>query len=402
MPKHLKALPDRFGEQEKKIIESYFKVDCDWIHTEEGLEKNNHKRICPDHGYRHKRTPDDATFRMLIDMFPTYPMQAWGDVFGVGRESIRQMHKRVFDSSYGDQKMKAIYGLVPDTDILEEFADALANKTATTKQNICDYLGIHESYVNYWMRKEDSIREMIQSAERKRQYNIANPTQLKCYRCGIVKEVSLFHKSTKTSHGYTTTCKECSIATVEYYYQKRKAEFSPETIASEKKCVNCKQVKHRDKFHISRGMSGGLQSMCIPCQDKKALGHPKRKQKFIDAGCDVDKTCTHCKTLKSYWDFYLVTPDPSNNPQIKFATKVCRECVTKAMEAFGLKGSGFHGAFRSKAAKYGGMNPYIVAKDYASGVWDTSRTGKYSGSKKGRPRRHWKWSDFVEAYGEEE
>ena len=44
MPKHLKALPDRFGEQEKKIIESYFKVDCDWIHSEEGLEKNNYKK----------------------------------------------------------------------------------------------------------------------------------------------------------------------------------------------------------------------------------------------------------------------------------------------------------------------------------------------------------------------
>ena len=135
----------------------------------------------------------------------------------------------------------------------------------------------------------------------------------------------MFHKSTKTSHGYTTTCKECSIATVEYYYQKRK-RFSPRDNSPEKKCVNCKKVKHRDISHIKRYV-GWITKYVAPCQDKKALGHPKRKQKFIDAGCDVDKTCTHCKTLKSYCDFYLVTPDPSNNPEIKFATKVCRECA---------------------------------------------------------------------------
>ena len=32
------------------------------------------------------------------------------------------------------------------------------------------------------------------------------------------------------------------------------------------------------------------------------------------------------------------------------------------------------------------MNPFEVAKDYATGVWDTSRIGKYGGSKKGRPK----------------
>lgn len=399
---HLKSLPSRFGEKEKKIIESYFKVDCNWIHTEEGREKVSHKKKCPDHGFRHKRTPDDYTYRVLFEMFPYYPMEAWGQLFGVSREQIRQLHVRAFNSSYGDEKRKAIYGLVPDMDILEEFADALATKTAITKQNICDFLGIHEAYVNYWMRKEETVKELVQSAEKKRKYNIENPTFLKCYRCGEVKDVSLYHKSQHTVHGYTTTCKDCSVATVKYYYRKRKEEFANETIASEKQCTKCKKVKHRENFHIAKGMTGGLQSMCISCTDKAAQQHPLRKKKFIDAGCDVDKTCTHCKTFKSYWDFFLVTPQPSTNPEYKFATKVCRECVRKAMEVFGLKGSGFHGAFRSKAAKYGSMNPFEVAKDYATGVWDTSRSGKYSGSKKGRPKRNWKWSDFVEAYGEEE
>ena len=152
-----------------------------------------------------------------------------------------------------------------------------------------------------------------------------------------------FHNSKKTRHGYSRTCKECSVAQVSSYYEKRKEEFDPTKIASEKKCTSCKVVKHRRYFDLSKGQSGGLQSNCRQCMERFQMSNKKRKQKFIDFDLDVNKECkTEGCTTVDYWDYYLVRPNPQHRPHV---TDYCRYCVKEVGSRFD-KGQSYINTYR--------------------------------------------------------
>jgi len=397
MPRNYKHIPNKFNQEQIDVIESYWKIDCDWITS--NIEAVDRSKICPTHGFRHKRTPDDMTYRKLYEMFPEFPMQAWADVFSVGRESIRQQHERVFGSNYGDDRQEAVNGIAPDMEKIDAYIESLATKPTLSPETILTFLGIAPSYIVYWQNKVPEIKEAITKAKVDREHLKKNPKELKCYRCGITKDVKSFHNSTKTVHGYTTTCKECSIATVKYYYGKRKREFSPDKIASEKKCTVCKEVRHRKWFHLSKGQSGGLQSTCITCQDKQEKKSPERKRKFKEAGLDSNQICKGCKKDKDCLEYFLIVPDRFRHPENKWKTTYCRTCIRDAAKLFGLSGPKFTSSYRSKSGDYGRTNPYEFAKIMAEGKLPKYVGGNIVKEDKGKV---YSWQSFINEYGEEE
>jgi hypothetical protein len=317
----------QFNEEQIKNIESYFYIDCEMIH-DESVSLKKKMMICPVHKTKHERLPDADTFKMLIEMYPNYTMQAWGDVFKTTREAVRVLYAKAFNgANMGRDRLISLYGEEPNMEIIKEYTDLIANKPAIPLKSIGQFVDVSENYIQYWKIRNQEVSDMFDNAIKKREYRKDNPEQLKCYRCKLILPVEDFHKSEKSRHGYSRTCKECSIAQVSAYYEKRREEFDPQNIASEKKCSTCKVIKHRRDFHIARGMSGGLQSNCIQCMDAMQKSNAGRKQKFKDFGLDVNKDCKSedCSS-KDYWDFYLIRPNPSHRP---FVSDYCRACVKK-------------------------------------------------------------------------
>jgi len=347
----------RFTETDKSVINQYWNITCDFIKTEK-----NTRLTCPEHGIQHKRTPDTFTYEQLYKMFPTYPMEAWAEVFFVTREAIRLLHWKTFQTSFGQDRKTALFGTSPDMEKINEYAKFLYEKPKHDKRKIADWLDISEGYIKYWRNRNDDVAKIIEHGESKRQEALTNPTVLKCYRCHIQKPVSEFHKSKKTRHGYTATCKQCSVAGVVYHYEKRKAEFDITNLATEKKCTVCKRIRHREHFHISKAQSGGLQSTCISCSEKHALEHPKRKQKFIDAGFTAPCLCKTCEEYLEPYKFYLIKPNPRYIPELTLISQHCRDCIKDVARKNKVSFMSLAQRMRTVASDFGKISPEIVVQ----------------------------------------
>ena len=354
-------LPDgnkRFSISDKTIINQYWNITCEFIKNEK-----NARLTCPEHGMQHKRTPDTYTYKQLYEMFPTYPMEAWAEVFFVTREAIRLLHYRTFKTSFGQDRKTALFGMEPDMEKINEYAKLLYEKPKRDKRKIADWLDVSEGYLKYWRKKSDEVSKIIEYGESKRQDVLSNPKTIKCYRCHTVKPVNMFHNSKHTRHGYTRTCKDCSVAGVEFYYEKRKAEFDITNIATEKKCTVCKRIRHREHFHLSRAQSGGLQSTCIDCSEKHSLEHPKRKQKFIDAGFTDKCFCKTCEQYLAPYKFYLIKPSPKYTPDLTLIAKHCRDCIKDVAYKNKVSFPALAQRMRTKFSDFGKISPEVVVKN---------------------------------------
>ena len=321
----------QFNEEQIKEIYKYFYIDCEMIH-DESVSLSKKMMICPIHKMKHERLPDADTFTMLLEIYPNYTMQAWADVFKTTREAVRILYKKTFGTDMGRDRLLSVYGESPDIDKIKEYTDLLANKPRVAMKSIFAFVDVTENYIQYWKVRNQEVSDMFDEAIRIREHKLDNPENLKCYRCKLTLPVEDFHNSKYSRHGYSRTCKECSIAQVSAYYEKRKEEYDPTKIASEKKCSYCKVVKHRRYFDLSKGQSGGLQSNCRQCMERFQVSNKKRKQKFIDFGLDVNKECkTEGCTTVDYWDYYLVRTSPQARPNV---TDYCRFCVKEVAKRF--------------------------------------------------------------------
>jgi hypothetical protein len=335
LPKDL--LTRRFTEEDIEEIKKYYWIDCEWLDKQEKFNGVG-SRKCPTHGRIHYRLPDQLTFKLLVDLFPTYPMEAWAEVYKVSREAVRILYAQSVDSdrrnSYGEDREKTIYGEKPDWKRLGAYFRDVKEKLYIPNQYLLGYHDLTQSYVKYWMNRNKNVNSGYKKAHEVRTQKQNNPDEQKCYRCGEVKKINEFHHSAKTVTGYTKTCKFCSRASVKAYYIKHHENFNPENIPSEQKCRLCKQTKHRSKFHISRGTSTGLQSDCIKCMNEVQLriqhGHKSRKKKFQEAGLDKNKVCLHCLKEKDYWNFYLLKYRPYSKNKAEFSSTYCIDCVKDA------------------------------------------------------------------------
>lgn len=318
-----------FNQEQIQEIQKYFYIDCEMIH-DDSVSLKKKMMICPIHNMKHERLPDANTFKMLTEMYPGYTMQAWADVFKTTREAVRILYSKAFGSSMGEDRLIYLYGKSPDFEKIQEYVDILANKPYVAMKSIFGFCDVTENYIQFWKLRNEEVADMFDKALKTREEKLDNPVTLKCYRCKLELPVKDFHNSKQTRHGYSRTCKECSVAQVSSYYEKRKEEFDPTKIASEKKCARCKVVKHRKWFDLSKGQTGGLQSNCRLCMEAMQANNAKRRQKFSQFSLDINKECKGeaCNTV-DYWDFYLLRPAPKARPHV---SDYCRFCIKEFAE----------------------------------------------------------------------
>ena len=318
----------RFNEEDKRIISEYWFVGC----------TRGANQICDTHGVKHRRTPDLVTFTKLVELYPTAPLQAWGEVFNVTRESIRVLHMQISDNkSWKNTRQEAMFGSEPDKEKFNMFFDKFSSNIKDTKSEILDVCNISKSELSHWLRKDTKLNEQYENARAKRKHKKNFPTHITCYRCGIEKPVDEFGASKDFVNGKARTCKVCNRTQVKTYMLKRAEEFDPTQIDKGKVCPKCNTYKTRASYNIAKKNKGGLQAHCIRCQDKMQRANPVRKAKFVDAGFDKsDYDCVNCRKSQPVTEYYLIR-FVENGRYKKIMTDTCRECVDDFYSTLGDK-----------------------------------------------------------------
>ena len=97
-----------------------------------------------------------------------------------------------------------------------------------------------------------------------------------CNCCNEIKHISQFHKNKINPNGYDRRCKECNLNNKKEY-RKRKAELATKELRTKtifnfpviyKPCIECKEIKHIDRFRKHIGCKSGYLGKCIACVNK--------------------------------------------------------------------------------------------------------------------------------------
>lgn len=314
---------NNFTDEEIQDVKEHWFIDCDYFNK---LGKKESKR-CPDHGYRHRKLPDIDTLMVLLSKYPDKSLQMWADLFGTTRQAVEILYRSHTGENWSTRKLEAIFGKEPDMDLLSKYFDAVASRPNMRKTLIKEFIGVREQYVRYWVRNNDTVKQMYEDAEALRKLAKENPTELKCNRCHIWQPVDAFGNSSKTVHGYSLTCSSCNRASVKTYQAKRKEDWDPKNTLVEKHCPGCLRTRPRDAYYIAKSMPGGLQIYCKFCMDKSHKEHPRRKQKFIDAGISTeDRNCILCNRDRRFYEYYLLVENRYQKDSKKFQGDVCTHC----------------------------------------------------------------------------
>lgn len=310
----------RFSEEDKQIISQYWFVGC----------TRHANQTCDTHGVKHRRTPDLVTFTKLIELYPTAPLQAWGEVFNVTREAIRVLHMQISDNaSWRNTRELAMFGEKPNLEKFKMFFEKYANNSKETKAEILSNCDITDAELQHWLRKDLELNEQYESALALRKHNKNYPTHITCYRCGLEKSVNEFGSSKSFVNGKARTCKVCNRTQVKTYMLKRAEEFDLTQIDKGKVCPGCNIYKSRASYNISKNNRGGLQAHCIKCNHRMQSSNPIRKAKFVEAGFEMSHyDCVNCKDAKPVTDYYLIRFSPKGDSYwVTIKTDTCRSCV---------------------------------------------------------------------------
>lgn len=341
-----------FTEEEIQDVREHWFIDCDYFNK---LGKENSK-ICPDHGYRHRKLPDIETFIILLEKYPDKSLQMWADVFGTTRQAVEILYRVNTGENWSKRRTEVMYGKEPDWDLLSNYFDALASKPTMGRSSIQMFIGIREQYLRFWLRNNEKVKQMYADAKSLRKLARENPTELKCNRCHMWKSVSEFGNNRNYIHGYNLTCTICNRANVKTYMEKRKRDFDPKKTLREKHCPGCLRTRPRDAYYIAKSMPGGLQIYCKFCMDKSLKEHPARKQKFIDAGISKeDRKCISCNNDRKFYEYYLLVANRYRKNSKKFQSDICTNCckelaieLKKEQEEHGLNVSRFEASAVAK------------------------------------------------------
>ncbi len=96
-----------------------------------------------------------------------------------------------------------------------------------------------------------------------------------CTVCKIDKPYENFHKSAKTSDGYTFRCKTCQSAYYKGYNASRKAA-NAKYVPDSKTCLQCRSEKPISQFGIRQNSPDKHNSYCKPCWRKRCYESMKR------------------------------------------------------------------------------------------------------------------------------
>ena len=318
-------------DEDIEYIRKQYYIDCEEVND----KSSNPLKTCSIHGFRHRRLPDLHTFAHLVDKYPLVTLREWGEVFNVTREAVRVLSTRLEneDFKWGERRMELRHGKAPDWEHFENFFSMLVDRDDLSTVVIHQVADMDRIHLDYWVKNNNEIARLYKEAKAVRELKKRNPVKQKCNRCHLEYPIEKFNRDRHTRSGYGRTCKECAYATVKAYNRKRLEEFDMSKVDVEKYCPSCKTIKSRENFHINKANRGGLQGACISCQTKAQMSHPKRRQKFIDAGLDVNSTCRTCGKEKEYIDFYLLRQDQKNEDTC-FISPDCRQCFTAEANRF--------------------------------------------------------------------
>lgn len=85
-----------------------------------------------------------------------------------------------------------------------------------------------------------------------------------CSKCLIDKNVGEFHKHKKMKDGLYSQCKECRILKSKFDYKINSEKTKK--IIEEKKCCSCGIIKNISSFHKQIGTNDGYRVMCKDCR----------------------------------------------------------------------------------------------------------------------------------------
>lgn len=370
----------RFDDNDIKAISELWFVGC----ARDGQSYQGAHTVCEVHGFKHRKTPDVYTMGKLIELYPHAPLQAWADIFDCTREAIRVLYLKISKgTSWGEDKSIRMFGEEVNMDKFNEFFEMFATDTTLNKAEVLGECDITAEELAHWIRVDDRINNLYKTAVEKRKHKKQFPTAIKCYRCGVIKELDKFGYSKHYKNEKSRTCNECNVAQVKTYMVKRTEEFDMALVDKGKVCPQCKEYKTRAQYNLSKGNRGGLQAQCIACQNKQRRKSPVRKQKFADAGFKNEKyPCTYCREEKLVTDFHLIrffVKGYMTSTWKSIMSDVCTGCIDNFMTTLGdktIKKPAFVQKYRAKVMRNKGL---INVYDFVDELNKEWVTGRYDG-----------------------
>jgi len=144
-----------------------------------------------------------------------------------------------------------------------------------------------------------------------------------CRCCSVEKDRSSFYKSSRSSHGMSDYCKECTKRKVNL---RTATKRNPPAKITEKFCKSCGETKAIDNFGVSTQCKDGYRPHCRPCVNAKA------KQRAFSPSSIATKECAKCCVVMSveYFNKDKRSPDGYNY--------ACRDCCKHRtlMSKFGI------------------------------------------------------------------
>mgnify|MGYP002620869989 CR=1 FL=1 len=160
--------------------------------------------------------------------------------------------------------------------------------------------------------------------------------QTRCCKCKKIKKVIEFSINTYRANGLNTCCKNCSKKSSKYNAEKNKRYWNrminnygnkiiyQMNFNKNKKCYNCKNIKHTSEFQLSLRSVDGLNSACKHCSNiilakRYRSKYPekqaefKHKRRMRKSNCKInDLSSTDILILQRMFPKCLVTGDVNN------------------------------------------------------------------------------------------
>jgi hypothetical protein len=133
----------------------------------------------------------------------------------------------------------------------------------------------------------------------------------KCFKCGIEKDESEFHKNKGAKDGLAYQCKKCEKKYREEYYNRPKENL----VNGKKKCTKCAIEKNASEFYNDKTRRDGLTSQCKECK----VDHPIEPTEVLPVGM---KRCSKCKEIKNINEFHK---QKSHKDELRSRCKECRK-----------------------------------------------------------------------------
>lgn len=158
-----------------------------------------------------------------------------------------------------------------------------------------------------------------------------------CNKCGEEKELSEFYKCQGNKDGLHNHCKTCDKNRRKIQYEEMKSREKLQI--THKSCNICKELKHRDEFHVANTSLDGLNKICKRCASLKSVELWKKqttkienyKQKIIK----VEEVVDRIKDRK----IELIEYVGATNKKSKWKCLVCQD-IWKAAASHIFSGKG--------------------------------------------------------------